>query len=334
MIVGGGFTGLWAAIQAKEDDPGRDVVVLESGARRHRRLGSQRRVPGRLADPRPGQRRLPTSPTRSSSCTGSASTTSRRCWPASTATGSTPRSSARASSPSPPRHGRCPTWPRTPSSTRRFGAPGRAVRPRRGPGRGPLAHLPRRACGCRRARRSSIRPGSPGGCAGPRSISGCGCTSTPRSRPSRARGRRGPMRGPDRPRRGRRRPRVLLATNAYRGPGRRHPGPGGAGVGLRADDRAALARAARLDRLGPAPGPGRRGQPVPLLPAHAATTASSGAATTPSTSGATASAPSSSSGRRRRASWPGSSSRRSRSSTASGSRTAGAGRSPRRRGSR
>jgi hypothetical protein len=31
VIVGAGFTGLWAAIQAKEDDPGRDVVVLESG---------------------------------------------------------------------------------------------------------------------------------------------------------------------------------------------------------------------------------------------------------------------------------------------------------------
>jgi len=31
VIVGGGFTGLWAAIQAKEDDPSRDVVLLESG---------------------------------------------------------------------------------------------------------------------------------------------------------------------------------------------------------------------------------------------------------------------------------------------------------------
>ena len=30
-IVGGGFTGLWAAVQAKEDDPDLDVVVLESG---------------------------------------------------------------------------------------------------------------------------------------------------------------------------------------------------------------------------------------------------------------------------------------------------------------
>jgi glycine/D-amino acid oxidase-like deaminating enzyme len=29
-IVGGGFTGLWAALHAKADDPGRDVVVLEA----------------------------------------------------------------------------------------------------------------------------------------------------------------------------------------------------------------------------------------------------------------------------------------------------------------
>lgn len=31
VIVGGGFTGLWAAIQAKEDDPSRDVLLLEAG---------------------------------------------------------------------------------------------------------------------------------------------------------------------------------------------------------------------------------------------------------------------------------------------------------------
>ena len=30
LIVGGGFTGLWAALQAKEDDPDRDVVLLEA----------------------------------------------------------------------------------------------------------------------------------------------------------------------------------------------------------------------------------------------------------------------------------------------------------------
>jgi glycine/D-amino acid oxidase-like deaminating enzyme len=29
-IVGGGFTGLWAALQAREEDPGRDVVLLEA----------------------------------------------------------------------------------------------------------------------------------------------------------------------------------------------------------------------------------------------------------------------------------------------------------------
>lgn len=29
VVVGGGYTGLWAALQAKEDDPSRDVVLLE-----------------------------------------------------------------------------------------------------------------------------------------------------------------------------------------------------------------------------------------------------------------------------------------------------------------
>ena len=29
VIVGGGFTGLWAAIQAKEEDPSRDVMLVE-----------------------------------------------------------------------------------------------------------------------------------------------------------------------------------------------------------------------------------------------------------------------------------------------------------------
>jgi len=32
VVVGGGFTGLWAALLALEEDPGREVVVLE-GAR-------------------------------------------------------------------------------------------------------------------------------------------------------------------------------------------------------------------------------------------------------------------------------------------------------------
>lgn len=35
VIVGGGFTGLWAAIQAKEADPGRDVVLVEANQVAH-----------------------------------------------------------------------------------------------------------------------------------------------------------------------------------------------------------------------------------------------------------------------------------------------------------
>ncbi len=35
VIVGGGFTGLWAAIQAKEADPNRDVVLIEAGKVAH-----------------------------------------------------------------------------------------------------------------------------------------------------------------------------------------------------------------------------------------------------------------------------------------------------------
>ncbi|MGZ4710485.1 MAG: FAD-dependent oxidoreductase, partial [Acidimicrobiales bacterium] len=31
VIVGGGFTGLWAAVQAKEEQPDLDVVLLEAG---------------------------------------------------------------------------------------------------------------------------------------------------------------------------------------------------------------------------------------------------------------------------------------------------------------
>ena len=30
-IIGGGFTGLWTALQAKQADPNRDVILLEAG---------------------------------------------------------------------------------------------------------------------------------------------------------------------------------------------------------------------------------------------------------------------------------------------------------------
>lgn len=31
LVVGGGYTGLWAALRAKERDPSRDVVLVEAG---------------------------------------------------------------------------------------------------------------------------------------------------------------------------------------------------------------------------------------------------------------------------------------------------------------
>src|SRR5512132_912499 len=31
LIIGGGFTGLWTALLAKEENPGRDVILLEAG---------------------------------------------------------------------------------------------------------------------------------------------------------------------------------------------------------------------------------------------------------------------------------------------------------------
>ena len=47
LIVGGGFTGLWAAVQAKEQMPHLNVVLIEAGrwrtAHRAARAGSSRR---------------------------------------------------------------------------------------------------------------------------------------------------------------------------------------------------------------------------------------------------------------------------------------------------
>ncbi|MGZ8741641.1 MAG: NAD(P)/FAD-dependent oxidoreductase [Nocardioides sp.] len=39
VVVGGGYTGLWAALRAKERDPGRDVVLVEAGACGHQASG-------------------------------------------------------------------------------------------------------------------------------------------------------------------------------------------------------------------------------------------------------------------------------------------------------
>ena len=40
VVIGGGFTGLWAALQALEDDPGRSVVGLRSRSRRVVRISA------------------------------------------------------------------------------------------------------------------------------------------------------------------------------------------------------------------------------------------------------------------------------------------------------
>jgi glycine/D-amino acid oxidase-like deaminating enzyme len=57
VVVGAGFTGLWAAIEAAL--AGRSVVVLEAGARGHRRVGPVRRVHQRLDHPRHPARPCP-----------------------------------------------------------------------------------------------------------------------------------------------------------------------------------------------------------------------------------------------------------------------------------
>ena len=118
--------------------------------------------------------------------------------------------------------------------------------------------------------------------------------------------------------------RVALGTNAFPSLVRRvrwHTVPG---LRLRADDRAAVGRAAGLDRLAPPAGHRRLRQPVPLLPAHRRTTGSCGAATTRSTTSAGGSPATSTTGRRLSTCWRASSSRRSPSWRGCASATSGA----------
>ena len=84
-VVGGGYTGLWTALLAKERDPDRDVRARRGP---HRRLGgvrAQRRVLRGQPDPRAAQRPGPL-PGRdgrpSSGSAGRTSTASRRPWSA------------------------------------------------------------------------------------------------------------------------------------------------------------------------------------------------------------------------------------------------------------
>ena len=140
----------------------------------------------------------------------------------------------------------------------------RIPRPRRGARRGRLADLPRRTVGPRAASPCSTPPSSPGASSGPASAWACGSTSTPRAialtGERRRHGRPHPVRPGPRPPGRARHQRLPVAGQA--GAPVHRPG-----LRLRADDRAAHRRPARLHRLEEPPGPRRQRQPVPLLPA-------------------------------------------------------------------
>ena len=55
-IVGGGYTGLWSAVLAKQRNPGASVVLLEAQAHRLGGIRSQRRLLRGQPHPRPGER--------------------------------------------------------------------------------------------------------------------------------------------------------------------------------------------------------------------------------------------------------------------------------------
>ena len=332
-IVGGGFTGLWTAIALTDTDPSLRVVGPRGGDRRVRGERPERRLLRGEPDPRPGQRDPPLP---------------RRAR-AARARGH--RQPAGPRSRSPATHGiDCDLEETGDAAARRPAVPGRGVPgvgrrgrrarrdarvpgPGRRPGRGPLPALAGRpvpAAGPRRPR----RPGQ----------------AVPRPRPRRARARRrDPRAHPASPASSGapaastsatgdgatvRAAQVVVATSAYSGWLRRlsplfvpvydyvlvsEP--------LTPDQR-------RVDRLGAAPGPVRREQPVPLLPADRRRPDPVGRLRRDPLLRAAGSARSSTGGRRRSRSSRPSSSGPSRSSTGCASRIAGAARSTRPRGSR
>ena len=183
-VVGGGFTGLWTALIAKERDPQREVVVLEALERRLGGLRAQRRLLLGEPHPRPEPTASNAFRTRSRRWRSSATATSTRSRPriarygidcgfertgelnvataavagsTISATASTRRAGSATTSTcstatrSGPRSPRRPTWP---------------------------------ACGTATAARCSIRPGWPGDCG--RRACGSACASTRARRSSRS----------------------------------------------------------------------------------------------------------------------------------------------------
>src|SRR4051812_50199638 len=62
LVIGGGYCGLWTALQAKEQEPGRDVVLVESAEIGWGGRGRNGGVVRGRPPPRPGRGRPPPSP--------------------------------------------------------------------------------------------------------------------------------------------------------------------------------------------------------------------------------------------------------------------------------
>ena len=235
MVVGGGLTGLWAALLARQRRSRARGRAARGRADRLRRLRAQRRLHvaslthgiengvARWPDEMPQLERLGARELRSRSRTRWCATASMRA------------SRRRASSPlPPPLSGGVHPGDRGDRPRLRLG--GRGARRRGGARRGPLADLPRRGLPARLPRGWSTPPGWPGGWRRRRGRRACRLyESSPATRPGARRRRRAGNheRGPRaRPPRGPGHQRLPAA-------GARDPPLRGARVGLRAGDRAA-----------------------------------------------------------------------------------------------
>ena len=331
-IIGGGFTGLWTAIALTDTDPSAARRRPRGGDGRVRRERAQRRVLRGEPDPRPGQRD-PALPRRARA----ARARGHRQPPG--AHRVHPRARHRLR----PRGDRAPS----PSPT----SPTRSTSSGRGSTRPPSTASTSSSSTARRpGPRSTRRCGTPG-CTGRR---GATSSSIPRSCAGASPAWRASAASPSTSARASpgssgapaaslvttadgatvRADHVVVATSAYSGWLRRLSPLFVPVYDYVLVSEPLAAGPASGDRLGAPPGPVRREQPVPLLPADRRRPRSCGAATTPSTTSAAGWIRSSTSVRRRSTSSRRSSSGRSRSSTGCASRTAGAARSTRRRGSR
>ena len=130
-VVGGGYTGLWTALLAKERDPGRDVVLLEARTVGWAASGSQRRVLLGQPDPRAAQRAGPVPGRDGDSRAARPGEPRRHRGGGGASTASTAPSSAPASSPSRPRPGRSTSCARCRRSAAQVGGRAGVARRRR-----------------------------------------------------------------------------------------------------------------------------------------------------------------------------------------------------------